>query len=142
MWPCAPRAGGVASVVPQVLCVPEVPLVWLACRVGPAWHCSAVGTSLVSGLIFLRRLQPGMEVLTLDCLEGRAQEPTRTSDNKIKVKVASPPQILPGSSFLVQRPRDDKGSNLLSNWDFPGGPVDKAPCSQCRGPGSDPWSGN
>ena len=27
-------------------------------------------------------------------------------------------------------------------WDFPGGPVAKIPCFQCRGPGSDPRSGN
>ena len=27
-------------------------------------------------------------------------------------------------------------------WDFPGGAVDKTLCSQCRGPGFDPWSGN
>ena len=26
--------------------------------------------------------------------------------------------------------------------DFPGGPVAKIPCSQCRGPGFYPWSGN
>ena len=26
--------------------------------------------------------------------------------------------------------------------DVPGGPVAKTPCSQCRGPGFDPWSGN
>ena len=26
--------------------------------------------------------------------------------------------------------------------DFPGGPVAKTPCSQRRGPGFDPWSGN
>ena len=26
--------------------------------------------------------------------------------------------------------------------DFPSGTVDKTPCSQCRGPGFDPWSGN
>ena len=26
--------------------------------------------------------------------------------------------------------------------DFPGGPVDKTPCSQCRGPSFIPWSGN
>ena len=25
---------------------------------------------------------------------------------------------------------------------FPGGPVAKTPCSQCRGPGLDPWPGN
>ena len=25
---------------------------------------------------------------------------------------------------------------------MPGGPVVKIPCSQCRGPGFDPWSGN
>ena len=27
-------------------------------------------------------------------------------------------------------------------WDFPGGPVSKTLCSQCRGPKFDPWSGN
>ena len=26
--------------------------------------------------------------------------------------------------------------------DFPGGPVAETPCSQCRDPGFDPWSGN
>ena len=26
--------------------------------------------------------------------------------------------------------------------DFPGGPVGKTPCSQCRGPGFYPWLGN
>ena len=26
--------------------------------------------------------------------------------------------------------------------DLPGGPVAKTPCSQCRGPGFNPWSGN
>ena len=26
--------------------------------------------------------------------------------------------------------------------DYPGGPVAETPCSQCRGPGFDPWSGN
>ena len=25
---------------------------------------------------------------------------------------------------------------------FPGGPMAKTPCSQCGGPGFDPWSGN
>ena len=32
--------------------------------------------------------------------------------------------------------------STFSDWDFPGGPVGKAPCSQCRGPRFDPWSGN
>ena len=27
-------------------------------------------------------------------------------------------------------------------WGLPGGPVAKTPCSQCQGPGFDPWSGN
>ena len=36
---------------------------------------------------------------------------------------------------------------VVVNWekgfrDFPGGPVGKAPLSQCRGPGFNPWSGN
>ena len=29
-----------------------------------------------------------------------------------------------------------------TSGDFPGGPAVKTPCSQCRGPGFDPWSGN
>ena len=32
---------------------------------------------------------------------------------------------------LLKKPRD-----------FPAGTVVKTPCSQCRGPGFDPWSGN
>ena len=28
------------------------------------------------------------------------------------------------------------------SFGFPGGPVPKTPCFQCRGPGFDPWSGN
>ena len=30
----------------------------------------------------------------------------------------------------------------INNRDFPGGPVAKILCSQCRGPRFDPWSGN
>ena len=30
----------------------------------------------------------------------------------------------------------------LFSRDFPGGAVVKTPCSQCRGPGFNPWSGN
>ena len=37
------------------------------------------------------------------------------------------------------------GNNLKSFkgkwWGFPGRPVGKTPCSQCRGPGFDLWSG-
>ena len=29
-----------------------------------------------------------------------------------------------------------------ADGDFPGSPVAKTPCSQCRGPGFDPWPGN
>ena len=29
-----------------------------------------------------------------------------------------------------------------SSWDLPGGPVAKTPCSQCRSPEFDSWSGN
>ena len=31
--------------------------------------------------------------------------------------------------------------NNVQTEDFPGGPVAKTPCSQCRGPGFDPWLG-
>ena len=33
-------------------------------------------------------------------------------------------------------------AKLIFSWDFPGGPVAKTPCPQCRGPGFNPWSGN
>ena len=37
----------------------------------------------------------------------------------------------------------DKATIKLSDLgDFPGGPVGKTPCSQCRGHGFDPWLGN
>ena len=32
--------------------------------------------------------------------------------------------------------------NNVQTEDFPGGPVAKTPCYQCRGPGFDPWLGN
>ena len=39
--------------------------------------------------------------------------------------------------------KGNKAEMILSViWDFPGGPVAKMPCSQCRGPGFNPWSGN
>ena len=40
-----------------------------------------------------------------------------------------------GSSGKTWRRRRKAG-------DLPGGPVAGTPCSPCRGPGSDPWSGN
>ena len=34
-------------------------------------------------------------------------------------------------------------TGINCQWgDFPGGSVAETPCSQCRGPGFDPWSGN
>ena len=38
----------------------------------------------------------------------------------------------------------NKSSDKLRAYarDFPDGPVAKTPCSQCRGPGFNPWSGN
>ena len=47
-----------------------------------------------------------------------------------------------------QRGRIKKFSGVVSFsqqiliQDFPGGPVVKTPCSQCRGPGLEPWSRN
>ena len=42
--------------------------------------------------------------------------------------------------WLMPRPHwIESGQGTLG--DFPGGPVVKTPCSQCRGPGSDPCSG-
>ena len=32
--------------------------------------------------------------------------------------------------------------DIIYTLDFPGGAADKTPCSQCGGPGFDPWSGN
>ena len=36
----------------------------------------------------------------------------------------------------------EKSHKELTCWDFPGGPGAKTPCSQCRAPGFDFWSGN
>ena len=33
-------------------------------------------------------------------------------------------------------------SQKVTCWDLPGGPVAKTLCSQCRGSGFGPWSGN
>ena len=41
-----------------------------------------------------------------------------------------------GKGTMKKRGKSDAGR------DFPGGPVAKTPCSQCRGPRFDPWSGN
>jgi len=43
----------------------------------------------------------------------------------------SPSQVTQNESFTFK--------NL---WGFPGGPVARAPCSQCRGLNIDPWAGN
>ena len=37
---------------------------------------------------------------------------------------------------------EERTLEIIHSGDFPGGPVGKTPCSQCRGPGFDPWSGN
>ena len=34
------------------------------------------------------------------------------------------------------------GNKSSHDWDFPGGPVVKTVCFQCKGHGFDPWSGN
>ena len=34
------------------------------------------------------------------------------------------------------------GAKFWGSWDFPGGPVAKTLCSQCRGLGFNPWSEN
>lgn len=55
--------------------------------------------SLVSGLIFVRHLQPGM-VLASNSLEGHRRDFIRTSDNKRTGKGGFLwPQILPGKQF-------------------------------------------
>ena len=56
-----------------------------------------------------------------------------------------------GNCLFLQRPllegcsvRDGfmPSKTLAHPEGFLGGPVAKTPCSQCRGPGFDPWSGN
>lgn len=71
-----------------------------------------------------------------------------------EVKVQSLTAILLGKS--LNRICDNDNSNVLglgvltmfirptciASGDFPGGPVAKTPCSQCRGPRFHLWSGN
>ena len=49
-------------------------------------------------------------------------------------------------NVLVQDPHGDRtgdGAGKNRRWrEFPGGPVVRTLCFQCRGPGFDPWSGN
>ena len=45
-----------------------------------------------------------------------------------------------GASFLSFRSFFLK--YVIYFWNFPGGPVARTLCSQCSGPGLDPWSGN
>ena len=42
--------------------------------------------------------------------------------------------------LYIENPKDSHKNYY--NWDFPGSPVVKTPCFQCRGCGFDPWSGN
>ena len=46
--------------------------------------------------------------------------------------------------FFIRHQLKDKLRHIknFEFRDFPGGPVGKAPCSQCWGPGFDPWLGN
>ena len=47
-----------------------------------------------------------------------------------------PSGSLVGPDVLVKQERSSRGA------DFPGGSVAKTLCSECRGPGFDPWSGD
>ena len=53
---------------------------------------------------------------------------------------------LPSKDRETESERGDRthSPSLLEvgSLDFTGGPVAKTPCSRCRGPGFDPWSGN
>ena len=60
-----------------------------------------------------------------------------------------PSVTLDRSVFLLLICQQRRSSKLLTGRvlkippsGLPGGPVAKTPCSQCRGPGFDPWSGN
>ena len=46
------------------------------------------------------------------------------------------------SPFGAHREQYRKGRERPRSRDFPGGPVAETPCSHCRVPRSDPWSGN
>ena len=46
------------------------------------------------------------------------------------------------NGFVWFQYQDNAGLIKWVSWDFPGGAVLKTPCSQCRGPGFDPWLGN
>ena len=68
---------------------------------------------------------------------GHWQQPfigyTKTKDMPGKPKShATPTPPMSPSELYLQKPV----------WDFPAGPVAKTPCSQCRGPWFDPWSGD
>ena len=55
---------------------------------------------------------------------------------------AGGPGSMPGRGTRAHMAQLKILHNNVQTEDFPGGPVAKTPCSQCRGPGFDPWLGN
>ena len=54
-----------------------------------------------------------------------------------------PPCVLPSPlSAKCLCPWSCHCPSRIFSWDFPGGPVVKTSCIQCRGHGFNPWSGN
>ena len=51
-------------------------------------------------------------------------------------------KLNPGKRKQLKRNNNPSSLERCSLWDFAGGPVSKTLCSQCRGPGFNPWSGN
>ena len=56
--------------------------------------------------------------------------------------VPSPAAMSPSTNADSTRPLRKDHERNGNFGDFPGGPVSRTPCSQCRGPGFKPWSGN
>ena len=78
-------------------------------------------------------------LIPLDLGRDIGKPPTSPHPTHRETKAEGGRRTSKKSSFLtpLRGPHEDTGA-----WDFPGGPVVKTLCSQCRGPGLDPWLGN
>ena len=89
-----------------------------------------------------RSTRPSMDILEMRTLDNTS--PPCIQNGLFQRLLALSPHLLQNglfhqkgsSTFLVN------STQALNRFrDFPGSPGGKTPCSQCRGPGFDPWSG-
>ena len=122
---------------------------WINAPMYPLSQCGAFMPTLsifagsplgVDRLMNLAHSPAGL--LGIQCRKGsKTQEQLLWKKGGTRPTISSGQQLLWGTNTVLQ----GWGQVLRQNsWfrDFSDGPVAKTPCSQCRGPGLYPWSGN